>query len=72
MRFQVDLTEIGFTIDGNQYQIFDTYNGEEKPIVSEEGVSVKLPDGVKDVTFVCRTKVKANYSMLGDVLKTAE
>jgi len=72
MRFQVDLTEIWFTIDGIQYQIFDTYNGEEKPVVAEEGVSVRLPDGGKDVTFVCRTRVKADYSMLADVLKTAE
>ncbi|HSS19188.1 MAG TPA: hypothetical protein VLL54_03880 [Pyrinomonadaceae bacterium] len=72
MRYQVDLTEIWFTVDNNQYQIFDTYNGEEKRVVSQEGVSVKLPDGVKDVTFVCRTKVKADYSMLADVLKVNE
>jgi hypothetical protein len=69
MRFQVDLTEINFSIDGNQYQIFDTYNGEEKPPISEEGVNV-TGAGHKDVSFVCRTRAKADYSMLADVLAT--
>ena len=42
-RYQVDLTEINFTIDGYDYQIFDTYNGEEKPKISEQGVNVTVP-----------------------------
>ena len=29
-RAQFDLTEIGFTIDGYEYSVFDDYNGEEK------------------------------------------
>jgi hypothetical protein len=68
MRYQVDLTEINFEIDGYQYQIFDDYNGEEKPRISTEGVSVTAPGKSKEVSFVCRTKVKADYSMLDEVL----
>ena len=72
MRYQVDLTEIDFEIDGYRYQIFDDYNGEEKPRISTEGVSVTAPGKPKEVSFVCRTKVKADYSMLEDVLTRAQ
>jgi hypothetical protein len=68
MRYQVDLTEINFEIDGYQYQIFDDYNGEEKPRISTEGVSVTAPGKPKEVSFVCRTKAKADYSMLDELL----
>ena len=68
MRYQVDLTEINFTIDGYQYQIFDDYNGEEKPRISTEGVSVTAPGKPREVSFVCRSKAKADYSMLDEVL----
>ena len=68
MRYQVDLTEINFEINGYQYQIFDDYNGEEKPRISTEGVSVTAPGKPKEVSFVCRTKAKADYSMLDEVL----
>jgi hypothetical protein len=68
MRYQVDLTEINFEIDGYQYQIFDDYNGEEKPRISTEGVSVSAPGKPKDVSFVCRTKAKADYSRLDEIL----
>src|SRR5438093_12411902 len=34
-RARVDLTEINFTVDGVNYSVFDDYNGEEKPAVSE-------------------------------------
>jgi hypothetical protein len=68
MRYQVDLTEINFEIDGYQYQIFDDYNGEEKPRISTEGVSVTAPGKSKEVSFICRTKAKADYSMLDEVL----
>lgn len=68
MRYQVDLTEINFKIDGYQYQIFDDYNGEEKPRVSTAGVSVTAPGKPKDVSFVCRTKTKADYNKLDEVL----
>ena len=68
MRYQVDLTEINFEIDGYQYQIFDDYNGEEKPRISTEGVSVTAPGKPKEVSFICRTKAKADYSKLDEVL----
>jgi hypothetical protein len=68
MRYQMDLTEINFEIDGYQYQIFDDYNGEEKPRISTEGVSVTAPGKPKEVSFVCRTKAKADYSVLDEVL----
>ena len=68
MRYQVDLTEINFEINGYQYQIFDDYKGEEKPRISTEGVSVTAPGKPKEVSFVCRTKAKADYSMLDEAL----
>jgi hypothetical protein len=68
MRYQVDLTEINFEIDGYQYQIFDDYNGEEKPRISTEGVNVTAPGKAKEVSFVCRTRAKADYSKLDEVL----
>jgi hypothetical protein len=69
MRYQVDLTEINFEIDGYQYQVFDDYKGEEKPRVSTQGVNVTAPGKAKEVSFVCRMKPKADYSMLSDVLR---
>lgn len=66
LRYQVDLTEINFAIDDYQYQIFDTYNGEEKPPISTRGITVSA-SGKKDVSYACRGKVKADYSKLGDV-----
>lgn len=72
MRFQVDLSEINFTIGDHQYQIFDSYNGEEKLAISEEGVNVTMPDGTTNATFNCRTRAKADYSMLDDVLRGNE
>jgi hypothetical protein len=70
-RYQVDLTEINFNIDGYEYQIFDDYNGEEKPAISTQGVSVTAPGKPKEVSFVCRSKPKADYSTLQDVLPHA-
>jgi hypothetical protein len=68
MRYQVDLTEINFNIDGYEYQIFDTYNGEEKAKISTQGVSVTAPGKPKDVSFVCRGKAKADFSNLPEIL----
>ena len=67
-RAQFDLTAIAFTIDGYEYSVFDDYNGEEKPAVSSQGVSVTAPGKPKEVSFVCRTKPKADYSDLQAVL----
>ncbi len=71
-RAQFDLTEIAFTIDGYQYQVFDDYNGEEKPAISAQGVSVTAPGKPKEVSFACRTKPKADYSELQAVLSTGQ
>jgi hypothetical protein len=67
-RAQFDMTSINFTIDGYEYSVFDDYNGEEKPKISSEGVSVTAPGKPKEVSFVCRTKPKADYSDLQAVL----
>jgi hypothetical protein len=71
-RAQFDLTEIGFTIDGYEYSVFDDYNGEEKPAISSRGVSVTAPGKPKEVSFVCRTKPKADYSDLESVLSSGQ
>lgn len=69
-RAQVDLTEIGFTIDGYEYSVFNDYNGEEKPAISSHGVSVTAPGKPKEVSFVCGAKPKADYTDLQAVLPT--
>jgi len=69
-RAQVDLTEIGFTIDGYEYSVFNDYNGEEKPAVSSQGVSVTAPGKPKEVSFVCGAKPKVDYTDLQAVLPT--
>jgi hypothetical protein len=67
-RAQFDTTSINFTIDGYEYSVFDDYNGEEKPKISSQGVSVTAPGKPKEVSFACRTKPKADYSDLQAVL----
>ncbi len=67
-RAQFDMTEIGFTIDGYEYSVFDDYNGEGKPVVISRGVTVTAPGKPKEVSFVCRVKPKADYSDLQTVL----
>jgi heat shock protein HslJ len=67
-RYQVDLTEINFSIEGNRYQIFDAYNGEEKPRVIQYGVTVTPPTR-ESVSYHCGTKPKADYSKLDEVLR---
>ncbi len=68
MRYQVDLTEINFQIDGYRYQIFDAYNGEEKPVIAEQGVKVTVAGKPKETNFVCVADARADYSTLPDVL----
>jgi len=68
MRFQVDLTEINFSTGDYQYQVFDNYNGEEKPPISEAGVSVTKIGGTKSTNFDCVNKPTADFSQLADVL----
>lgn len=69
MRYQVDLTEINFAIDGYGYQIFDAYNGEERPAISEQGMSITDLDKSKETRLICIGRAKADYSMLDDVLR---
>jgi hypothetical protein len=71
-RARFDLTEINFTIDDYQYQVFDDYNGEEKPAISSQGVSVTAPGKPKEVSFVCRARPKADYSDLQAVLPNGQ
>ena len=71
-RAQFDLTEINFTIDDYRYQVFDDYNGEEKLAISTQGVNVTAPGKPKEVSFVCRTKPKADYADLQAVLPNGQ
>jgi len=68
-RAQVDLTEISFSSSGYTYTVFDSYNGEEKPPVSDQGVTVTPSDGKKEVTLNCRGRAQANLGNLGDVFE---
>jgi hypothetical protein len=72
-RAQVDLTEINFTVDGVNYSVFDDYQGEEKPAVSEQGVAINWPGtNKKEVRLICRTKPKADYADLQAVLASPQ
>ena len=71
-RAQVDLTEISFSNNGYEYQITDDYNGEEKPAQSTQGIMVTAPGKPKEVSLVCRTKPKADYSDLQAVLPNGQ
>jgi hypothetical protein len=69
-RARVDMTEINFTVNGVSYSVFDDYNGEEKPEVSEQGVSINWPGtNKKEVRYLCASKPKADYADLQDVLR---
>jgi len=69
-RAQVDLTEISFTNEGIEYTVFDNYNGEEKPAISEEGVTVTAKG--KDTTLNCNGRAKADFANLDGVLPVVE
>ena len=71
-RARFDTTSIAFTIDGYEYSVFDDYNGEEKPAISSQGVSVTAPGKPKEVSFVCRTKPKTDYTDLQAVLGSGQ
>jgi hypothetical protein len=71
-RAQFDMTEISFTIDDYDYSVFDDYNGEEKPKISSQGVSVTAPGKPKETSFVCRMKPKADYDDLQAVLPSGQ
>ena len=67
-RAQVDMTSISFSVANYEYSVFDDYNGEEKPAVSQQGVTVTPTAGGKDVTLVCRGRAKANFGQLQEIL----
>lgn len=67
-RAQVDLTEISFSIDGYTYTVFDSFNGEEKPAISDEGLTVTRPNSEKDVTYNCRGRAKVDFSGISETL----
>ena len=67
-RAQVDQTEISFTNAGFEYTVFDRYNGEEKPHVAEQGISVSAPGKPRETSQLCAGKAKADYSPLQDAL----
>ena len=72
-RAQFDLTEINFTVDGVNYSVFDDYNGEEKPVVSMQGVAINKPGtSSKETRFVCRANPKADFSDLQAVLEPGQ
>ena len=68
-RAKVDLTEISFSVNGYGYTVFDNYNGEEKPAISEQGVTVTSSNDQKEVTYSCRTRAKVDFADLPEVLK---
>ncbi|BBL72558.1 hypothetical protein MoryE10_31640 [Methylogaea oryzae] len=68
-RFQVDRTAVSFANGGFRYSLFSSYDGEEKPAVQEEGVTVAQqgePD--KESSLVCRKPVVSRLSQLEAVL----
>jgi hypothetical protein len=67
-RYQVDLTEITFQIDVYEYSVFDTYNGEAKPAVAEQGVNVTTIGKNKDTRFICSSKPQTDYTALLEIL----
>ena len=70
-RSQVDSTEISFTVNGYAYAVFDEYNGEEKPVVSEKGLLVTSESSKKEVKYLCQGKPLANYEDLADTFENA-
>jgi len=72
-RAQVDRTEINFGIDAYSYSVFDDYDGEQKPAVSRQGITVSQANGAgKETTYLCRAKPKADYSDLQAVLPSGQ
>jgi hypothetical protein len=64
-RAQFDLTEISFTSNGYDYTIFDDYNGEQKPVRTEQGIRITSP---KNETILnCRGRARAQYGDLSSV-----
>jgi len=70
-RAKVDSTEISFSRNGYTYSVFDDYNGEEKPTVSQQGLTVTAENSKKEVKYVCRIKPTADYGALPEVFENS-
>jgi hypothetical protein len=70
-RALVDSTEISFSQNGYTYTVFDEYNGEEKPVISEQGLTVTNDNTKREMKYMCRVKAKADYSELSDVFENS-
>ena len=71
-RAQVDLTEISFSNAGANYSVFSNYNGEQKPSIAEQGITVTPAGGGKDVTFLCSGRAMVDFGTLEDILHVIE
>jgi hypothetical protein len=68
-RARVDETEISFDNKGYRYTIFDSYQGDMKPIEMSQGIRVSaLLGSDKETELRCRSRAQANYGSLGDIL----
>ena len=70
-RAKVDSTEVSFSRSGYTYAVFDEYNGEEKPVVSEQGLTVTAENSKKEVKYLCRIKPTADYGALPEVFENS-
>ena len=70
-RAKVDSTEVSFSRNGYTYAVFDEYNGEEKPVVSEQGLTVTADNSKKEVKYLCRIKPTADYGELPEVFENS-
>jgi hypothetical protein len=53
--------------------VFDDYQGEEKPAVSEQGVAINWPGtNKKEVRLLCAAKPKADYADLQAVFPSGQ
>ena len=64
-------TEDSFSRNGYTYAVFDEYNGEEKPVVSEQGLTVITENSKKEVKYLCRIKPTADYGALPEVFENS-
>ena len=70
-RAKVDSTEISFSRNGYTYAVFDEYNGEEKRVVSEQGLTVIAENSKKEVKYLCRIKPTADYEALPEFFENS-
>jgi len=70
-RYQVDRIGISFSTNGYTYNLFYDYNGEEKPAITDQGLTVTPPASTskKEVNFQCRGQAKADFGDLDDVFE---